>query len=387
MSTLDITEMKVCVIGAGPCGISLLSTFSDAKNRGEKIPEIVCFEKQGKISGLWNYTWRTGLTAHGDALPNSMYRHLWSNGPKECLEFADYTFMEHFKKPIPSFPPRAVLQDYILGKANKYNVQQFVKVQHVVRHVEEKGSQFLVTYEDIVSNQTYSKVFDYVVCATGHYTVPNFPSYPGLDKFDGRVMHAHDFRGAEEFKDRTIILIGSSYSAEDIGLQLYKYGAKKIVICYRKNPMGYKWPEAIIEKHGLIKVEGNRFHFGDGSSEEGDHVIFCTGYQHYFPFMSQNLRLFANNELYPDNLYKGIMWHRNQNCMYMGMQDQYYTYTMFDAQACWIRDYVMGKIDTKDVTKRSEYTKQWYDRGQNLSTAIEEIDFQKDYVGDLINVS
>ena len=24
----------------------------------------------------------------------SMYRHLWSNGPKECLEFADYTFEE-----------------------------------------------------------------------------------------------------------------------------------------------------------------------------------------------------------------------------------------------------------------------------------------------------
>ena len=29
---------------------------------------------------------------------NSMYRYLWSNGPKECLEFADYTFEEHFGK-------------------------------------------------------------------------------------------------------------------------------------------------------------------------------------------------------------------------------------------------------------------------------------------------
>ena len=45
-----------------------------------------------------------------------MYRGLWSNGPKECLEFPDYTFEEHFGKAIPSYPPRAVLYDYLVGK-------------------------------------------------------------------------------------------------------------------------------------------------------------------------------------------------------------------------------------------------------------------------------
>ena len=44
---------------------------------------------------------------------------LWSNGPKECLEFADYSFDEHFGQPIPSFPPREVLYDYILGELKK----------------------------------------------------------------------------------------------------------------------------------------------------------------------------------------------------------------------------------------------------------------------------
>ena len=45
-----------------------------------------------------------------------MYRYLWSNGPKECLEFADYSFDEHFGSPIPSFPPREVLYNYIIGR-------------------------------------------------------------------------------------------------------------------------------------------------------------------------------------------------------------------------------------------------------------------------------
>ena len=56
-----------------------------------------------------------------------MYRYLWSNGPKECLEFADYSFDEHFGKPIPSFPPRAVLYDYIVGRLNKGKMKSKIK--------------------------------------------------------------------------------------------------------------------------------------------------------------------------------------------------------------------------------------------------------------------
>ena len=39
-------------------------------------------------------------------LLDNFSRYLWSNGPKECLEFPYYTFEKHFGKPIPSFPPR-----------------------------------------------------------------------------------------------------------------------------------------------------------------------------------------------------------------------------------------------------------------------------------------
>jgi hypothetical protein len=38
------------------------------------------------------------------------------------------------------------------------------------------------------------QVFDYVICATGHFSVPNVPHFPGFESFEGRVLHAHDFR-------------------------------------------------------------------------------------------------------------------------------------------------------------------------------------------------
>ena len=93
--------MRIAIIGAGPSGLAQLRAFESARRQGAEIPEIVCYEKQDNWGGLWNYTWRTGLDEHGEPVHGSMYRYLWSNGPKECLEFADYSFEEHFGRPMP----------------------------------------------------------------------------------------------------------------------------------------------------------------------------------------------------------------------------------------------------------------------------------------------
>ena len=127
---------RVAVIGAGPSGLAALRAFQSAGKKKAKIPEIVCFEKQNDWGGLWNYTWRTGLDEHGEPVHGSMYRYLWSNGPKECLEFADYTFEEHFGKPIASYPPRAVLWDYIKGRVEKAKVRKWVRFNSPVRMVD-----------------------------------------------------------------------------------------------------------------------------------------------------------------------------------------------------------------------------------------------------------
>ena len=73
---------KIAIIGAGPCGLSMLRSFEQAEKKGEKIPEIVCFDKQDDWGGLWNYSWRTGSDQYGDPVPNSMYRYFWTIGPK-----------------------------------------------------------------------------------------------------------------------------------------------------------------------------------------------------------------------------------------------------------------------------------------------------------------
>ena len=221
---------KIAIIGAGPCGLSMLRAFEHAEQKGEKVPEIVCFEKQDDWGGLWNYSWRTGSDQYGDPVPNSMYRYLWSNGPKECLEFADYSFDEHFGKPIPSFPPREVLYNYIIGRVSKGNLKSKIKFSTSVMSVNYNSDKFEVSYQDKTNNKILSDKFDYVVVSTGHFSVPFIPEYKGMSSFPGRIMHSHDFRDAEEFRNKNVIVLGSSYSAEDVALQCNKYGAKSVTI-------------------------------------------------------------------------------------------------------------------------------------------------------------
>ncbi|HEX9903664.1 MAG TPA: NAD(P)/FAD-dependent oxidoreductase, partial [Propylenella sp.] len=155
---------RVAIIGTGPSGLAQLVAFEAARRRGGKVPEIVAFEKQSDWGGLWNYTWRTGLDENGEPVHSSMYRYLWSNGPKECLEFSDYTFDRHFRQPIPSFPPREVLHDYITGRAKKKGVRKHIRFSTPVRFVEysNKTGKFRVTFEDLKERSTRAENFDFV---------------------------------------------------------------------------------------------------------------------------------------------------------------------------------------------------------------------------------
>ena len=381
--------MRVAIIGAGPSGLAQLRAFESARRLGAEIPEIVCYEKQDNWGGLWNYTWRTGLDEYGEPVHGSMYRYLWSNGPKECLEFADYTFEEHFGRAIPSYPPRAVLHDYIAGRVERSDVRKYMKFCHAVRQVafDAATKLFTVTIKDLVEDRMLSETFDRVVVATGHFSTPNVPYFEGLEKFPGRVMHAHDFRSADEFKGKNVLVIGASYSAEDIGIQCHKYGAASITFSHRTKPMGFAWPEGFTEVPLLIRMVGKTAHFKDGSSREVDAVVLCTGYKHHFPFLPDDLRLKTNNRLYPLGLYKGIFWEANPQLIYIGMQDQYYTFNMFDAQAWYARDVMMGRIALPSPDAMAADITEWRAREEGLEDPFQAIDYQTDYVRDLLKAT
>ena len=384
-----MSKQRIAIIGAGPSGIAALRAFESAQRKGAQIPEVVCFEKQDDWGGQWNYNWRSGNDKYGEPVHSSMYRNLWSNAPKEALEFAEYTFDEHFGRPVSSYPPRQVLWDYIDGRVRTSDVKDKVQFSTAVRWVQydREDDTFTVTVENLRSKTTSSSEFDRVIVATGHFSFPNVPDVKGIETFPGTLHHAHDFRGAEKLADQRVLLIGASYSAEDIGVQAFKMGARSVTMSYRTRPQGYAWPEGMEELPGIDHVDGETVHFSNGETREFDAVILCTGYLHKYPFLSSDLALSSPNNIYPAGLYRGVVWQKNPKMYYLGAQDQWFTFNMFDAQAWYVRDLIMGRAKLPPAEQRAAHLKQWRTRFQELDGDADDVQFQADYIRDLIEAT
>jgi trimethylamine monooxygenase len=73
--------------------------------------------------------------------------------------------------------------------------------------------------------------------------------------------------------------------------------------------------------------------------------------------------------------------------MYLGMQDQWYTFTMFDAEAWFARDVILGRVELPSQDEMQKDMAAWTAREEALENAYQMIDFQADYVRELMKYS
>ena len=100
------------------------------------------------------------------------------------------------------------------------------------------------------------------------------------------------------------------------------------------------------------------------------------------PIIREDLRLKTRNVLYPPGLFKGLVWQEggNNKLLYCGVQDQAYTYTMFDVCALWIVKYIEGELPLPDKTTMQSNWQQWVKRNLALKNIHEMIDFQVSFI-------
>ncbi len=114
-----------------------------------------------------------------------------------------------FPRRIPAAASRDVLPAYFAEYERRFAlaVERPVRVRAVRREDADPGGRLLVESD----RGTWAA--RYVINATGTWTRPFWPHYPGRASFRGRQLHVADYVDAAEFTGRRVVIVGAGVSA------------------------------------------------------------------------------------------------------------------------------------------------------------------------------
>ena len=293
----------------------------------QDLPQVTVFERSSSPGGVWrcdrSYTGanddgehehecKEGPDVEVEVKSTNMYEGLWTNGHKDGIEFFDYTFDDHFQSALPIYLPRKHVLEYMMARVTQH--------EDIFQHVQFNTTVESVSYNDdmeefiIRTNKnglSTTSTFDKCIWASGLNGKPKMIKdvQDKLSGFHGQVVHSSEMdklsSDSNAVKGKRILMIGDSYSAEDLALQCIKLGAEKIYITTRKSEgsasyMG-SWPEDKVEFAWYSEVSGVK---DDGrtivldalkedepveDAEDISIVILCTGYEANLDFMEEKL--------------------------------------------------------------------------------------------------
>ena len=330
---------RVCVIGAGSSGITAAKSLNEAR-----IP-FDCFEMGSVVGGNWVLENPNGQSACYSTLEMN------TSGPR--MAFSDFPFG------FDDFPMHWQVRQYFDDYVDHFALRGLITFETRVDRAERRddGVWEVAISGDAARGGSETRLYDALVVANGHHWDRRWPEFPG--SFDGELLHAHDYRGPEMLEGRRVVVVGGGNSGVDLARDA-SYVAERTFLSLRRGiwvirkridgkpvdqtllPPWLPWPlkqkglelirrrsgdptelglpepdhkvghghptlsdqiydrlaaRAVEPKPNIRELRGDRVLFEDGSSEEADLIVCCTGYKVTFPFFDEGLISAPGNDM------------------------------------------------------------------------------------------
>lgn len=181
MSAVHVLD--TLVIGAGQAGLSAAHHL-----RRHRLDAAVVDAESGP-GGAWRHRWPTLTMAT-------------VNGIRELPDL-----------PVPPAPPSEPARRAVPAYFAEYERRFGIDVQRPVsihRVTDDIADPRLLTAETATGHRYLART---LINATGTWTQPYWPVYPGALTFRGRQFHTHDYPGPAAFAGRRVVVIGGGISA------------------------------------------------------------------------------------------------------------------------------------------------------------------------------
>lgn len=190
------------IIGAGPAG---LATAAMLQRSGVKT---LILERADKVADSWR----------------RQYDRLTLHTIRSMSGLPGYPIPREYGRWVS----RSCFIDYLEQYAQKLNVEPQLGVA-VDSIIPSNSHWSLNTSDGVIETNN-------VVVATGANRVPFMPSWPGLDVFEGHVIHASQYRNALPYQGRDVLVVGSGNTAAEILTELAEAETGRLRIAVRTPP-------------------------------------------------------------------------------------------------------------------------------------------------------
>ena len=119
--------------------------------------------------------------------------------------------------PFPGVPDRYPGRDEVAGYLERYAARLDVEIQTSTRveTIRQDGREFIVVTEGGRALRASG-----IVAASGSFTNPYRPSFPGQEAFTGQLSHVADYRNPARYAGQRVIVVGAGDSAAQVANEL-----------------------------------------------------------------------------------------------------------------------------------------------------------------------
>ncbi|XP_075982722.1 senecionine N-oxygenase-like isoform X2 [Anticarsia gemmatalis] len=349
--TQSLPGPRACIIGAGYSGLGT------ARHMKEYALNFTVFEASRHIGGTWRFDPNVGTDQDGLPLFTSMYKNLRTNTPRQTMEYVDFPFPEG----SPSYPTGTCFYKYLQSFAKHFDLMKHIQFQSLVTNIQRVGDKWNVTYMKTDTKQTVTEQCDFVTVASGEYSSPFIPDIEGLKDFKGKIMHSHDYKDAEAFRDQRVLLIGAGASGLDLAVQLANVTSR----LFHSHHLSYNQPEFspnYAKKPDVLYFTATGALFSDESTEDFDVVILCTGYNYAHPFLKEYTSGITATKKFVLPLYQQSVNIKYPSMTFVGVSKKVINRVM-DAQGQYSAALAAGKFQ---LPPQGDMLRQWLDHVQDL---------------------
>jgi len=212
---IDRPSKRVCVVGAGPSGLTATKTLLEAGLA------VDCYEMSPHIGGHWVLNNSNGRS--------SAYGSLRTNTTKRMSRFSDFEMPDEW----PEFPSCARVREWLESYVDQFGFREHIKTDtEVVSATPRESGGWRVTIN--AKGETSYAEYDALVAASGSYWDPQMPEWPG--QFDGEILHAQNYLTPTtpiNTTGKSVIVVGIGNTGCELACEIGKSPARAVYLSAR----------------------------------------------------------------------------------------------------------------------------------------------------------